>query len=126
MPKPETMHYQLSFINSLYLENKILPQPEYQREEVWTRYQRQLLIDSIFRSYDVPKIYLRGIEKDTYEYEVVDGQQRLKAVVDFFANKFRTMDEADDVAGSKCARLLYKDLTIAQRRILHEYAFDVV
>ena len=47
--------------------------PDYQRPSVWTKNQKQLLIDSILRDYDVPKIYLHEIDKE--KFDVVDGQQ---------------------------------------------------
>ena len=37
---------------------KIDTNPDYQRPAVWTKAQKQLLIDSILRDFDVPKIYL--------------------------------------------------------------------
>jgi hypothetical protein len=43
-----------------------------------------LLIDSILRQMDVPKIYLRKLPAGgLHRYEAVDGQQRLRAIWDF-------------------------------------------
>lgn len=58
----------------------------YQREEVWSKKDKQYLIDTIMKKLDMPKIYLRVIEGG--KFEIVDGQQRLKAIWDFFKNKF--------------------------------------
>lgn len=41
--------------------------PDYQRPAVWTKAQKQLLIDSILRDFDVPKIYLHEKNNDTYD-----------------------------------------------------------
>ena len=57
---------------------KIDTNPDYQRPAVWTRAQKQLLIDSILRDYDVPKIYLH--EKGNDNYDVIDGQQRIRTI----------------------------------------------
>lgn len=59
---------------------KINVQPDYQRGAVWSRPQKQLLIDSILHDLDIPKIYLREVSNSIYEEEAVDGQQRLTAV----------------------------------------------
>lgn len=40
--------------------------PDYQRPAVWTRAQKQLLIDSMLRDYDIPKFYLHQTGKDTW------------------------------------------------------------
>ena len=38
------------------LQNRINVDAEYQRGKVWSRAQQALLIDSILRSFDIPKI----------------------------------------------------------------------
>lgn len=44
---------------NLYRNNKEIKIPDVQRELVWTKSQKQLLIDSILKEYDIPKIYFR-------------------------------------------------------------------
>mgnify|MGYP005938658431 CR=1 FL=1 len=41
--------------------------PDYQRPAVWTKAQKQLLIDSILRDFDVPKIYLHEKNNDSQD-----------------------------------------------------------
>lgn len=67
------------------LKDKINNQPEYQRGEVWNDKKKMLLIDSILRGIDIPKIYLRVMKNGTYE--VADGQQRLTALRKFLDDK---------------------------------------
>src|SRR3546814_14453558 len=53
--------------------------PDYQRPPAWSRKQKQLLMDTILRNYDIPKFYWRKVNRaDGVQYEVVDGQQRLR------------------------------------------------
>jgi Protein of unknown function DUF262 len=91
---------------------KINPKPQYQRSLVWTPHKKQLLIDSILRGYDLPKFYLRKSTEEGYDYEVVDGQQRLNAIWDFLHDNISLPDEADDLphgnlAGKKCSELAH-------------------
>lgn len=59
----------------------IQAQPSYQRGSVWTKDKRQLLIDSILQQFDIPKIYLRRLAaKEMYDFQVIDGQQRLLSI----------------------------------------------
>lgn len=58
--------------------------PDWQREEVWDKPKKQALIDSILRGWKLPKFYFVKTSED--EYEVVDGQQRLQAIFEFFSN----------------------------------------
>ncbi len=65
--------------------------PWYQRREVWNRPQKSYLINTIFEQKPVPTIYVRhslDLEKEKSIKEVVDGQQRVKAVLEYLENKF--------------------------------------
>jgi len=66
--------------------------PEYQREPtVWNLEQKQRLIDSILRSFDIAAIYL--YERPDDGWECIDGRQRLNAIMSFL-NK--NPDDEDD------------------------------
>lgn len=67
----------------ILIRDKINSQPRYQRGEVWKPRKSALLIDSIMRGVDLPKIYLRKLSSGPYLYEVADGQQRLNAIYSF-------------------------------------------
>lgn len=69
------------------LKSRIDPKPQYQRGEVWSLPQQQLLIDSIINRFDIPKIYLRKTSRP-YVYEVADGQQRLHAIWGFLSDSY--------------------------------------
>ena len=71
----------------------MVPNPEYQRGEVWTRDQQRKLIDSVLREYQLPIIYLHDITKivagKTQErLEIIDGQQRTSALRNFVEGAF--------------------------------------
>lgn len=61
--------------------------PEYQRRSRWTNKQKSLLIESFLLNIPVPPIFL--FEGDFARYEVMDGQQRLLAIREFFTNQFK-------------------------------------
>jgi|SRR6056297_1586543 len=75
-------------------KNKINEQPEYQRGKVWSNEKASLLIDSILRGIDIPKIYLRTLNNSLHDFEVADGQQRLNAIFDFVDNSFKLIDKS--------------------------------
>lgn len=71
------------------IKSRIDPKPQYQRTPVWKIDRKRLLMDSIFRGYDLPKFYLNDINGNAfYDYEVCDGQQRLRAIWEFYDNQF--------------------------------------
>jgi hypothetical protein len=61
--------------------------PEYQRRSRWSIRQQSKLIESFLMNIPVPPIFL--YEKDYYEYEVIDGKQRLEAIKAFHNNEFK-------------------------------------
>ena len=75
---------------------RINPKPQYQRTAVWNEAKKQLLIDSMLRGYDIPKLYLRTTT-GKYEHEATDGQQRLLAIWSFLDNEFPLGENSDDL-----------------------------
>lgn len=61
--------------------------PEYQRRSRWSNKQKSLLIESFLLNIPVPPIFL--FESDLARYEVMDGQQRLLTIREFFSNQFK-------------------------------------
>lgn len=66
---------------------------EYQRsDKVWPEAARSYLIESIVLGFPIPKLYhhlITNIETKRSTREVVDGQQRSKAIHDFYSGKFK-------------------------------------
>jgi hypothetical protein len=61
--------------------------PEYQRQpNLWSIEKKRLLIDSILRDIDIPKIYFN--ENKDKSIEVVDGTQRLWSIWEFIDDEF--------------------------------------
>ena len=69
-------------VERLHKERARMSFPEYQRQpNLWSPEKKGLLIDSILRDIDIPKLYFN--HTDDGNYEVVDGQQRLWALWEF-------------------------------------------
>jgi len=61
--------------------------PQWQRGPTWKMPRQVLLIDSILRGMDIPKVYLRQLAGGVYSLDAVDGQQRLRAIWLFHDNE---------------------------------------
>ena len=72
-------------------------QPELQRESVWSKSQKQLLIDSILNDLDIPKIYINEKKTEDTKEEVVDGQQRLTAINEFLNDAYPLKWDTPDI-----------------------------
>lgn len=114
-------------LSSTYgIKERINTNPDFQRPAVWSNAQKQLLIDTILREYDIPKLYWRKVSSKPDRYDVVDGQQRLRAIWDFFDGKFGLPKNADPIDGEKVSGLRYKELPDDLRMRFDVYALDVV
>lgn len=87
-------------IRHLMDSGKLDLNPSYQRGSVWVRSQQQLLIDSLMREIDIPKFYFRRVaDRGSFTHEVVDGQQRLRAIFGFLSDSFPVASDSDTVDG---------------------------
>ena len=81
-------------VDELYkLKDEINEQPRYQRGGVWLDSKKSLLIDSMLREIDMPKIYLHEKKKGHFKYEVADGQQRITSILRFREDKLKLRDD---------------------------------
>lgn len=100
------------------LKDKINPKPQYQRTSVWQPTKKKLLMDSILRGYDLPKFYLRETPDDViYNFEVTDGQQRMRAICEFIENEYKLGD-------SKIGSLETKALDFQNLKKNHKVEYD--
>lgn len=102
----------------------LIIKPTFQRNPVWTVNQKSYLIDSILRGYPIPELYLqeRVNEKGESQFVVVDGQQRLRAVLDFINTEYSLIPSETD---ERWANLCFDDLSPEDKRKFFEYKFVI-
>ena len=76
-----------SFAESLEKANYMDVSPFYQRRLRWDKIKQSQLIESFLINIPVPPIIL--YEREYNSYEVMDGQQRITAIKDFYNNNLR-------------------------------------
>ena len=82
--KWESYSHPISDVRDWSNSNRLELRPDFQRNEVWTKAAQIMLIDTILKGIPIPKIYIKSIVKDEKTYRiVVDGQQRLTAILKF-------------------------------------------
>lgn len=92
------MHeFSVRVIRELWQHRRLVVNHEYQRAPRWTRVQQHQLIDSLLRGYPLPLFFIhRRPASDAGEpeppMELVDGQQRLLAMVNFIDNQFKLLN----------------------------------
>lgn len=93
--------------------------PEFQRRDVWSKSEKAFLIDTLLRNWSIPKIYFRTTVDSTTKQlirDVVDGQQRLRAIIGFASNDFPLSSKSEELAG-----LYYKDLSEENKQMFLQY-----
>lgn len=114
-------------ISTVYgIRSRINTNPDFQRPAVWSTSQKQLLIDTILRKYDIPKFYWRKIGTKPDLYDVVDGQQRLRAIWGFLSGEYKLAKNADPIDEEEIAGLGYEELPDDLRSDLDTYTLDIV
>ena len=107
-----------------FSSDKLAFNEDYQRNDVWTTEQKRLLIDSIFKGYDIPKIYFhprQDGEGNSFN-DVVDGQQRIRSIVSFHDNEFALGEDGDDdLKGKK-----FRDLDDEDEHRFLEYQLSII
>jgi len=93
-------------IDKIYKRRDRYDIPDWQRQEVWGRSKKQNLIDSILRQWKLPKFYFLKLSDSPESYEVVDGQQRLVTIFEFFENELPLADWTAKQFGGR----YYRDL----------------
>lgn len=101
----ETGSYKVALIKSIFSQSNYNLKPDYQRRITWDNKKRSKLIESLIINIPIPPIFL--YEYDYDKYEVMDGLQRITAIVDFYDNKYRLtgLEEWKELEGKR-----YKDL----------------
>lgn len=101
-------------------------QPDFQRGEIWDNKRRQRLVDTILRNWYVPPIHV-VVDSEGNE-EVLDGQQRLAAVRDFFADKIRVDGHAEplDPRIVELDGMRYSTLPEEVRRAVNRFVISVI
>lgn len=72
--------------------------PPYQRRSVWTPKDRQFFLDTIFRNYPSPAIFLHKETNDIGKttYHVIDGKQRIQTILNFVNNNLKMAPDFGD------------------------------
>lgn len=98
--------------------------PDWQREKVWSETKKQNLIDTILKDWKLPKFYFLKTSDEPEEFEVVDGQQRLNAIFEFFGNELQLNPESEKKYKAK----YYKDLddNLSDKFDDFEIEFDII
>jgi hypothetical protein len=121
MKKPERSNYSTIDFMQWKAAGMLVISPKFQRRGVWGRPAQSYLIDTLLLSLPVPPLYLRVAQdpKKGMVREVVDGQQRLSAVLSYVSDQFALSKNIESPAVGK----RFSQLTPEQQAAIQQYSF---
>lgn len=124
-----------------FARQSIIPDPEYQRGKEWTQKQQQVLVDSIYRGYPLPRFYFSLQEATdplgnrTTGLQIIDGYQRILALSGYLNDHWPLLEPQAErhvfpraVAHAPCpwAGRLFSDLPTELQDVLRGSRLPVV
>jgi Protein of unknown function DUF262 len=96
----------------------------FQRNPVWTDIQKSFLIDTILNQFPIPELYMQDIVNGNGDerYIVVDGQQRIRAVLDYLQGDYSL--EGEEVS-RQWRGLHFEELSVDEKKLVFGYKFVV-
>lgn len=122
MRKSERSSYTPLDFLAWYTAGTLEISPKFQRRSVWSRNAKSYLIDTLLLQLPVPPIYLRIVQsadKKSMIREVIDGQQRMTAVLEFLQGKFSLASNIE----SPCKGKKFEELTDEEKDKITQYTF---
>lgn len=113
----------ISWFNERNIEKSLNLNPKYQRKPVWSVRTKQYLIDTIIRDLPIPEIFMqvKTSSEGKSEYIVTDGQQRIRAILEFIDGEFEINEEDNSDYGGD----YFTDLPTPVQQNLWAYKISV-
>lgn len=110
----------------MHNRDELVLQPDYQRKVVWPQEAKDSLMESILLGYPIPEIYLEYSTDamGNQTVSVVDGQQRLSALIQFLSNEY-SLDSLKDDRSASLKGKFFRDLPEETRKAFFQYTFPV-
>ena len=115
---PPTAH-RIQQFNNWHKGGELTLQPPYQRNPIWSLKNKSYLIDSILENFPVPEIFMqvKTTHNGCVKYSVVDGQQRIRTILEFIDGSFKILESESKTHGGK----FFKDLDSDTKRNFWSY-----
>lgn len=119
---PQT--YTVSDFIEWQAKRQLVLAPDFQRGAVWSPSAKVFLIDTILNDLPMPQIYFRtklNAQSQMAVREVVDGQQRLRAILEFASGNLKLSSKSPNFKGKT-----YRDLPVEDQEQFLAYRIPVV
>lgn len=134
--KHTTRPQSIAWFQDHYKAGRLTLRPPFQRKPVWSDKQRSALIESALLDIPIPEVYVQVTLADdgTEAFGVIDGQQRLRTLLQFVGLEREEDQDGDDnnnfvlsnlPAASKFKDISFADLSPVKRKEFYQYEICV-
>lgn len=119
-------------INRDFTEGKLFADSSYQRRKVWNDQDKVRLIETILMELVMPEVFFWTTDRDPdtgmASTHIVDGQQRINAIVDFIGGEFLLNERylMNDEIKELCGKKAFKELDQTYKTKIWEYPISIV
>lgn len=96
--------YSINDFRAWHERKELILSPKFQRRKVWSEKAKSYLIDTILRGLPIPPVFIRekiDINTSKSIREVIDGQQRLRSILEFLNDGFKVLKIHNEEFGGK-------------------------
>ena len=118
--------YSILDITRLLESKEMSIQPKYQRRRTeWPVSAKTALIDTILNNFPIPPIYLRDYvdSKGKRKKEIIDGQQRISTIFEFYNNKYGL---ANNLFDEDLHGYFFKDLPLEEQQLIEDFEVSFI
>ena len=131
----EQFHRKTKTIKEIYAEfsdEKLIIDDSYQRRSVWMPQDKVRFIETILLDLVVPEVFFwpAAVDAETGDTvtHIVDGQQRIRAIVEFIDGEYPLTSKwlLDEIIKSRCGDSFFTDLSSSDKQNIWIYNIPVV
>lgn len=118
--------YSVLDIVRLLKSGELAIQPKYQRRRTgWPLTAKTALIDTIMNNFPLPPIYLRDFVdyKGKRLKEIIDGQQRISTIIEFYYNEFAL---SKNIFDENFVGLTYNQLPSSEQQMIEDFEVSFI
>jgi len=118
MASPIVNNVPISSIYEQHHKNNYFVNRDYQRKLVWEHVEKAKFIESLLMGFPVPLVLLAKVSSKDNQLEIVDGLQRLEAIIAFLESRFSVKGRYFDLRRDARTKQLLEQGKLTQRQPL--------
>ncbi|URJ61112.3 DUF262 domain-containing protein [Paenibacillus polymyxa] len=119
-------------IHAMFKKEELIVDDSYQRRSVWIEKDQIRLVETMLLNFVIPSIYFWQSETDPDTGDaithIVDGQQRIKAIINFIDNKFCLKENSllEESMKKSFSDKYFRDLNNEEKKNIWNYRLSVI